>query len=482
MTFWTPENFRDAMAGRWLVRPAAGQMLRGVTTDSRESGPGIGFFARRGQQSDGHRFLHSAAEAGSPLLVVDDEKQVSGTFPAAETVPNTVSHPGAAVLLVDDSTAALGRLAAAYRQTLRSRVIAVTGSVGKTTTKLLIDAVLSARYRGRVSPKSFNNHVGVPLTILSADPADDYLVVEIGTNAPGEIAALARITEPDIAVITHIGSAHLEGLGGFEGVLREKASLLSHLRDGGLAIVNGDFPGLLDYRRVAPNMLTFGRGAECDLRITDFEGDGEGVSFQVNDRVVYRLPLLGEHNALNALAAIAVGRHMKLTEPQIAEGLSRASGPAMRLGVERYGPPYGQITVINDCYNANPDSVAAALRVLRQYPTAGRRIAVLGDMGELGPQAPDLHRAIGEKIVESQADIAVLIGRLSLFTAETVCRYWPPQRVHMLGEWSDDAPREVAALLEPGDTVLVKASRVMGLERLVPAMAERFAAKRGIAI
>lgn len=466
MNFWTYENLRQVMGGRWLVRPAVEGMeqpLPGVTTDSREVRAGSVFFARKGEATDGHRFLRQAAEAGAALLVVDDEEAF-----------NAEPKPRVPVLRVEDSTASLGRLAAAYRNALRAKVIAVTGSVGKTTTKALIHSILSVKLRGSASPKSFNNEVGVPMTILAADPVDQYLVVEVGTNAPGEIAALGRIVQPDIAVITHIGSAHLEGLGGPEGVLREKASLLSHLREGGLAVVNGDCKGLPDYRKVVPTMVTFGRSESCDLRLTDFRGSEEGVAFEVNDRFQFRLPLLGEHNAMNALAAIAVGRHMNLTEEQMVEGLARAAPPQMRLKVERFGPPQSPLVVINDCYNANPDSVAAALKVLRQYPTAGRRIAVLGDMAELGNGGPDLHRALGEAVVESRIDKAYFVGRLSMFTAESVCRHWPAERVHAFPAWSEGLPREVAAELEPGDTVLVKASRVMGFERLLPAIAERF--------
>lgn len=466
MSFWTFEQFRAAMGGRWLQRPVVSgtaECLKSVTTDSREAGPGVVFFARKGEQTDGHNFLKQASQSGSPLLVVDDEDAGSqlGPLPSA-------------VMCVDDSTAALGRLAAAYRQTLRAKVIAVTGSAGKTTTKTLIHSVLSTKYRGTANRKSYNNHVGVPLTILSADPMDQYLVVEVGTNAPGEIAALGRIVCPDIAVITHIGPVHLEGLGGIEGVLREKASLLSHIRPGGLAVVNGDFPGLLQYRKVVGSMLSFGRDEACDLRLMKVRSGVEGVDFEVNGRQKFHIPLLGEHNAMNALAAIAVARHMNLSDAQIAQGLAHTSAPEMRLNVERLGPDDAPVTLLNDCYNANPDSMTAALKVLRQYPTAGRRIALLADMGELGRQGPELHRALGETVAESRIDQAWLIGKLSMFTAETVSRHWASDRVRYYASWDDSLGHELAELLEGGDTVLVKGSRFMGLERMVAAIRRRW--------
>ena len=469
--FWTPDNVQKVTGGRWLKRPRENEFpspVTGVETDGRHCGQGYVYVARRGEKLDGHDFLSQALGSGAQVLVVDDELK-----------GKEFARGSASVLRVKDSTTALGALAAAYRRSLRAKVIAVTGSVGKTTTKLLIDAVLRTRLRGKVSPKSYNNIVGVPLTIFLAEPKDDYLVVEIGTNAPGEIAALGKIAQPDIAVITHVGSAHLEGLGGIGGVLREKASLLSHLREGGVAIVNGDVEGLETYRRVAKLWVTFGHGEKCDLRMTSFEGGGEGVSFTVNGRWKLRVPLLGEHNAMNALAAAAVGRHMNVPEKLIAQGLASASGPAMRLAVERYGQGPQAIVVLNDCYNANPESMAAALRVLRSFPTAGRRVAVLGDMAELGDKSPDLHRELGERVVESGADLAILIGKLSMFTAETISRHWSGERVHAILGWDDSVPEKVASLLEGGDTVLVKASRAAGFERLVAAIGGRFTTAGG---
>lgn len=465
MSFWTVDNLSTVVRGVKLARlpESAGDPV-GVGTDTRTLSPGQAFIALRGERFDGHDLLEQALEAGSTLVVVDRPDGV------VERVAGR-----AAVISVDDTLGALQQMAKAYRQRLTGRVIAITGSAGKTTTKALVDAVLRPKFHGTVSPKSFNNHIGVPLTLLAADPTDEYVICEVGTNAPGEIATLGRICQPDIAVITTVGRSHLEGLGGVDGVLREKASLIGQLRDGGIAIVNGDVPGLEQYRKVTRSFVTFGRGAGCDLRLTKYanEPDNLGGTFEVNGRWQYRVPLLGEHNAVNSLAAIAVGMHMQLSEIEIAGGLAQAEAPDMRLRIETIGQDDRTVTVINDAYNANPESMAAALAVLAAQPTTGRRVAVLGDMMELGDAAPDLHRELGDAVVASGIDRVHFVGPLCLFAAETALRHWPDERVHAHAEFNEDTPGAIADSIKPGDTVLVKASRTGGLERVVAAITDR---------
>ena len=460
MSFFEPDNLREITAGRFVKKassPAAGP-IEGVSTDTRTLTHGQVFIALRGERFDGHDHLTAAAEAGSPLLIVDREEP-------ARAVAADVT-----ILLVSSTTTALAQLAAAYRKTLPGRIIAVTGSVGKTTTKQIIHAVLSTCLTGQASPKSFNNHIGVPLTLLNASPSDAYVICEVGTNAPGEIAALGRIVEPDIAIITAVGVAHLEGLGSVDAVLREKASLLSHMHAGGLAIVNGDVPGLADYHRIAPSMITYGIGESCHLRLTRYNAVATGAEFEINNRWRFKLPLLGEHNARNALAAIAVARHMKLTDSQIAHGLERVIAPPGRLRLSSIG----SLTIIDDSYNANPDSMAAALRVLQSHPATGRRVAVLGEMLELGDQSPAFHRTLGETVADSAIDLAVFVGRLSLFAAEAVNRRGAADRAHAEPTCTDAGADAIAGLLRDGDTVLLKASRGIALERLIPAIEKRF--------
>jgi UDP-N-acetylmuramoyl-tripeptide--D-alanyl-D-alanine ligase len=460
MNFWGADNLKTVTGGRWLVEPRGETSFAGVSTDTRTLKPGQVFVALRGERFDAHDHLQQAVDTGAALLIVDRED-------SAASLPGKTP-----TLVVGDTLASLSQLAAAYRRTLAAKVVAVTGSVGKTSTKQLIDAVLRARFKGSASPKSFNNSVGVPLTILAAEPDDAYLVVEIGTNAPGEVAALAAIAEPDVAVITNIGAAHLEGLGGIDGVFNEKTSILNHLREGGIGIVCTDSYRLTELARDTPNIFTYGHQITCDLWIVSYEADAAGSTFKLMNGQKYRIPLLGEHNAVNALAAIYIGRHMGLTQEQIAAGLAATCAPQSRLNIRRFGPATAPLLLIDDCYNANPESMASSLAVLAHYPkpAAGRRIAILGDMLELGQRGPELHRALGEQVSSLDVDAVLFVGRLSLFGAEAAARNWPQNRVHAFPSITDAAAAQVAALLRPGDVVLLKASRGMALERLIPAI------------
>ena len=305
MSFWNPDHVRSVVGGVWLSRGqmsrAGGDTLTGVCTDSRSVRSGEVFVALKGERVDGHAYVADALRGGAAMALVGE----------GYSMPSAGSS-GAWVARVDDTGAALLRLATAYRRTLEgTRVIAVGGSNGKTTTCRLLQAVLSRGLKGSASPKSFNNAVGVPLTILRATRGDQYLVCEVGTNAPGEIGTLAKVVEPDIAVITSVGREHLEGLGDIHGVVREEVSLLSTLRPGGMAVVNADSGLLVEaasallaaFNRARGQgaktslLVTFGTDARANLRIVQSSQDESGVSFTLNDRSAYRLGLLGLHNA-----------------------------------------------------------------------------------------------------------------------------------------------------------------------------------------
>ncbi len=478
MTFWTPDNLKAACAGSWLARanPRAAVAIDGLCTDSRAVRPGQAFLALRGERFDGHAFLADAVRAGAAMLIVDD---------ATAFRPERLSRPVPAICVADTGRALL-KLAAAYRRSLdTTRVVAVAGSNGKTTTTGLIGAVLSSRLRGTSPRGSFNNAVGVPLTILAAQPGDQFLVCEVGTNAPGEIASLAEVIEPDIAVLTSIGREHLEGLGSLEGVAREEASLLAFLRPGGLAVVTGDTPLLGEFLAPVPHLVTFGRAESADLRLSDFAHDAstpggipDGSRFSVNSRWSYRTSLLGEHNALNALAAIAVARRLGVPDDDIARALAAAKGPPMRLERSRIGP----VDVLNDAYNANPDSMAAAIRTFLEIGgPAQRRVAVLGDMLELGPHAPEAHRQIGRLLRTSAGiDAVVLVGHLMLHAAEALHdprepgAPWSDDRILCISDLDDAQAATAARWLRPGDFVLLKGSRGRKLERLLTPLGARF--------
>lgn len=463
MDFWTPDNLKSTLAGTWLSRADASP-ITGASTDTRTLAPGQVFIALRGERTDGHRHVAEAVAKGASMVVVDRPEP---SF-ASLRVP---------VLAVADSTAALLRLGAAYRRTLEStRVIGVGGSNGKTTTVRLVAAALGAGLRGTSSPRSFNNAIGVPLTLLGGKRSDQFLVCEIGTNAPGEIAPLALAAAPDIAVITSIGREHLEGLGSLEGVLREEVSLLSGLREGGLAVLNADAPGLVEAARPMlagqrATMVTFGEAASADLRIGDVSQTPDGVSFMLNGRQRLRLGLLGAHNAWNAAAAFAVARRLGVEPGVIAGALEAAAGPPMRL--ERR--VVRGVTFINDAYNANPESVLAALRAFGEAygRSPSRRVVVLGDMLELGDAAPASHREVGIAAGGcGWIDLLVTVGVHSAATARAARGLLGATRVAEVEAADAGGISRAAGLLRPGDVVLLKASRGVALERVVDLVAE----------
>ncbi|MCX5662667.1 MAG: UDP-N-acetylmuramoyl-tripeptide--D-alanyl-D-alanine ligase [Planctomycetota bacterium] len=492
-SFWTPQEIAASVGGRWLAPPADPMaQVRGLSTDSRAINAGQAFLALAGDKFDGHDFIEGAARAGASLLIVQR--------PPPGGVASLAGRP--AVLEVADTLLALQALAARYRDRLEDvgcRVIAVAGSNGKTTTRHLIHSLLSVRLKGTQSPKSFNNHIGVPLTLLGASEKDAFVVVEAGTNHPGELAALGRIVRPDAAVVTSIGQEHMEFFKTLEGVAQEEASILSWVKKDGLVVATDDT--LLDphLKALEPGrkIVRFGESARANPRLTDCRiGDGTDQHFRVDGGPERRISLLGRHNALNAIAAVAVAQWMGLDDAAVAQALASATGVPMRLTVAPMGKAPNTLLLINDAYNANPDSMAAALGTLLGVPrpapgappgSAGRRVAVLGDMLELGDSGPDQHRGIGTLLArldaESRAanprggiDLVIVIGRLSLFIAQALGKAWPGDRVQAFAMWDDSVPARVAALLEPGDIVLLKASRGMGLERLVPAVRQRFPA------
>ena len=463
MNFWTIDHLRDLTGGHLHAGGDAGRAgvaLSGVNTDSRSVTRGQVFVALRGERFDGHEFVGQAATAGAGLIVVD----------RAEAVAAAAGTP---VLVVEDTRRALGKMAAGYRDVLGrmgARVIAVCGSNGKTTTTRMIDAVLAASMRGTVSQKSFNNDVGVPLTILGALPGDKYLLCEVGSNAPGEIATLGAIVRPDIAVITSIGREHLQGFGDLAGVAREEGSIAGFVTEKGVVIATGDAPELRPHLAGRPGtrLKLFGRAEDAELRLTACEhiadARGTGLAFSTGDGAKWRLGLLGKHNAANALAAIAVGREFGLKDAAIAAALEQARGPEMRLQVVEAGG----VRIINDAYNANPESMLAAIETFGEVSRgAARRVVVLGDMRELGASTEASHREIGRAVAASGVDLFVAIGESMRWAAEEA-------RNGVSVEWmagTGDADFAAAAgMVRAGDCVLVKGSRGMRMERVVAGM------------
>ena len=456
--FFTPDSFVSATRGRWLTPPRAGTSAHGASIDTRTIAQGQTFFAIRGDHGDGHDYLPQAAARGAYAAVID--RPPPGDLGAS-----------LGLLLVPDTRGALIDLARAYRawldgRTSRPRIVAVAGSNGKTTTTRLIEAILASRFNGAASPKSFNNFLGVPLTVLSTRPEHQYLICEIGTNAPGEVEALASIVRPDIAVITSIGREHLEGLGTIEGVASEQASIMRHLTPEGLGIIPADGAArrALHLRlRNHPRIETFGVADDATHHTSDIHTTREGVTFTLHQTPL-RLKLIGAHNALNATAAAVVARWFGLDWTMIAEALATAVGPEMRLAVRTISGA----EIINDAYNANPDSMLAAIRAFADYARgAQRRVVILGQMLELGPASPAAHEEVALALL-GRADRIVLVGHGFHAAAELVSRRG--EQVRWLVDLDEGRAAEAAAMIEPGDVVLLKGSRRMGIERIAESL------------
>lgn len=375
------------------------------------------------------------------------------------------------VVRVEDTSAALLALSAWHRAKLSGlKVVAVGGSNGKTTTVRLIDAAASGGLKGKASPKSFNNAVGLPLTLLTADERDAYLICEIGTNAPGEILPLATAAAPDMVVITSIGREHLEGLGSLEGVIAEESTLVRGLRPGGTALIpagDGALRAAVE-RQLPPGarLLTFGTHPCADARITAWEQLPRGVRVCLDDGLTFTAPLMGEHNVSNACAAATVCRVLGVADAAIVDGLARAQPAPMRLEQSEHAG----VTFINDAYNANPESVLAALRVLERTPAAHRRrVVILGDMLEQGAHAPAQHREVGVAAARLAPDLLVFVGAHSAAGYAAARENTEHRRVVHFPATDALAMRDIASLLRATDLVLLKGSRGVGLERVITA-------------
>lgn len=432
-----------------------------VTTDSRDVKPGDLFLAIRGERFDAHDFIDSTATKGAVACVCHhDWFKVRGGACAVPCVS------------VSDTVNALGRLASHYRRRVMhvsAVVIGVTGTNGKTTTKGMIDHVLSGSFPGRAAPGSYNNQIGVPLTILSSEPNDRYLVVEIGTNSPGEVVELAEIASPDAAVITSISEAHLQGLGGIHGVAAEKVSLLRHVRPNGLCVVNTDRPEILPHLAGASRarMITVGTNPTAKLCVADARGDIRHTTFVLDGRYRVELPMPGMHHATNAAAAFAIARWFGVAPEEIIERLRSFVPPGGR--TRRL--EMGGLTVVDDTYNANPASLAAAVETL-QRGAPGRRILVMGDMLELGPISASYHRDAIRGVFNADIEILVTVGPMTAEAAAATDQHRRGTRV-VVCEDAPAASEALASILQSGDTVWVKASRVMALDRVVKDLAVR---------
>lgn len=414
--------------------------VTGAVRDNREVEPGLMFCALEGARVDGHSFINDALQRGAPCAL-------------ARRVPEDVTGP---VIVVPSVETAMQTLAAHCREKVKAPVIGVTGSSGKTTTKEYIASVLGTRYNTVKTQGNLNNDLGVPLSVFRIGEQHEAAVIEIGISNFGEMTRLGGIVKPDIAVITLIGRSHLEDLHDRDGVVRAKAEIIAQVREGGLIILNGDDDKLAALRP-DKRTLRYGMGESCDIRAEDYRCLGaEGSSFTLragNRSFAVKIPAYGRHMVYSALAAAAVGMELGLSDEEILEGIRSYQPVGRRARIERLG----SLTLIDDCYNANPDSVAMAIASARDLP--GRLVCILGDMLGLGDKTEALHREAGE-IARASAAVLLTTGEAAKL---------------MGGRWFSTRAELIAALpnvLKPGDNVLVKASHDMLFDEISRAVEE----------
>lgn len=426
--------------------PDPGAVFERVTIDSRRTAPDDLFVALPGENHDGNRFLAAAVEQGATGAVGEDRP-----FAGRE---------GVAFWPVEDGRRALQALAHYHRRRLPTTVVGITGSNGKTTTKELVASVLSQGFCTAATEGNLNNQVGVPLTLLAIGRHHAWAVVEMGTNQPGEIAPLAEIAEPSIGVLTNIAASHLEGLGSLAAVLEEKMALPRALGADDLLVYCGDQPILRDAVDELPcRRVSYGLEPGNDVAPESWSLDEDGRGSFVLDGRTYRLRLTGRHNVVNALAAVAVGREAGLAAGRVAVGLAEPDALPMRMQLERWG----DVVALVDCYNANPESVLSAAGTLSSLGGARRRIAVLGEMLELGERGAELHERVGRDL-SGAVDLVVTVGDAAAPIADGAEK--SGLDAHRFAD-REGATAWLADHVRPGDALLFKASRGAALETVV---------------
>ncbi len=421
-----------------------------ITTDSRKAGKGGVFAAIVGERVDGHSFIPQCIELGTICSI------------AERTPADNSAH-----ILVDNTPEALRKIAKAYREKFDIPFIGISGSVGKTSTKEIISSVLSEHFHTHKTQGNFNNALGVPITLFALEETHTAAVIEMGISDFGEMSILAEMAQPDIAVLTNVGKCHLENLKDLQGVLKAKTEMLSYLKKGGTVVLNGDD---INLRKAeipeGAKVIYYGLNKDNDIFATDIKSDNESFTdFTVHTKegqFKARINSLGNHMVQNALAAVAVAKTLGLSEKEIIDGLENyrtIGGRANIIKTEK-------LTVIDDCYNANPESMKASLKTLANFD--GRRVALLGDMKELGEKEKELHFEIGSLAAELKLDLLITVGDLAL-------EMYKAARPHIDAEWYqsiEEAKLYMYEMLTIGDTVLVKASHSMKFDELVELIKE----------
>jgi UDP-N-acetylmuramoyl-tripeptide--D-alanyl-D-alanine ligase len=468
---WTSEELIAAMDGRPVGAMPGG--IGGISIDSRTLRPGDAFFAIKGEAMDGHDFATAAIKAGAALLVV-----AQGKLPA-------LGRLTAPMIVVPDVLVALEKAGMAARARSKAKIIAVTGSVGKTTTKEALRHVLSAAGKVHASDKSFNNHWGVPLT-LARMPADcDYAVFEIGMNHPGEIRPLVKMVRPHVAIVTLIAAAHLGFFNSLDEIARAKAEIFEGIEPNGYALLNRDDGRWKLLERLArdagvKNVVGFGENARAQVRLTKCElaADHSLISVKIGGKEIEaRVGAPGRHFVQNALAVLGAARLVGADLKAVVAALAELVPETGRGRQHRLGTESGAFTLIDESYNANPASMKAAIELLEATPVAaeGRRIAVLGDMLELGSHSAKLHAGLARVISETHTDIVLMAGPQMKNLADTL----PGDIRKEYRPSVDDLKPILLDAVRPGDVVMVKSSKGIGFSKLVEALLNRFPAQAG---
>ncbi len=457
----TLKNIAEACGGTYMgAKEQLNVNIQGIVIDSRLVEPGFLFVPIRGENVDGHRFISDVFAKGAAAVLSEEE----------------LEHPAGPYILVASCQQALKDLAFFYRQSLNIKVVGITGSVGKTSTKEMIASVLKQKYAVLKTAGNYNNEIGLPLTIFKINDTHEVAVLEMGISEFGEMDRLAYMANPDFCVITNIGLCHLENLKSRDGILHAKTESFNHIREGGIAVLNGDDDKLSTIQMVNGSRPVFyGLGQEpsegCNVekgvyadKIESLGLEGTRATFHVGpDEFSAVVPIAGEHNVYNALAAASVGIRLGLTMAEIKAGIESAGTISGRTNMIQTG----EMLVIDDCYNANPISMQASLDVLSK--AQGRKIAVLGDMGELGAQERKLHYQVGEYLAGKEIDVLFTSGTLSREIANAVQENGNQIEQHVHSSIGTMIP-ELLDYIKKGDTILVKASHFMNFTKVVEAI------------
>ncbi len=473
MIHMTASELGQACGGR-LLHGAPDARIETVVIDSREAAPGACFFAIVGARTDGHEYLDAAISAAASALVVHED-------PGEQAREAEV-----AIIEVDDTTAALQSLAATVRKRVDPRVVAITGSIGKTSTKHFATALLQDRWDVHSTPGNLNNHWGLPLSLLGLEEHHEVMIAELAMSGPGEIRALARIASPQIGIITNVAPVHMEFFASVEDVAAAKAELAGELPPTGTLIVNAADPRTAAMAtRFAPQVgrvLTFGHDVDADIRTSGAVETDDGWRFQLDitdcKPVDVMLPLTGTYTLMNFLAAAAIAHALEIAPEAIATGAMSLTFPAGRGETHDL---YDGVRVIDDSYNASPVAMMQSLDRLASLPAAGRRIFAAGDMLELGTWAEDAHRDVGAHAARRGIDLLIAVGGCADFIAAGAQTGGMAASKIFCFATAEDAGRALAEEIHPGDLVLVKGSRAVHMERIIEALRQRKAMSRNLA-